>query len=219
MTPQGVRREHLKQAATARGSETILRSERLFSAQINNDARVGCPPTCAPPRKNPYFPLLSLRNQPLNILLAEDNSDDVFFFKNAFEKAGATGVLHAVCDGVEAVKYLSGQEPYGDRSTHPFPDALLLDLNMPRMNGFEVLEWVRQRSNCTRLTVHVLTSSCHQADIDRVYGLGANSYVVKPTRVDQLVDFLRALHEWHRFLSLPTNRSCEKPQPDPLPVD
>jgi CheY-like chemotaxis protein len=171
---------------------------------------MGYPPTCASAAKPPYFLLVSPTGQSLNILLVEDNSDDVFFFKNAFQKAGGSGVLHAVSDGAEALQYLRGDGGYGDRALYPFPDVLLLDLNMPRMNGFEVLEWVRQNSTCRRLIIHVLTSSCREADVDRVYELGANSYVVKPTRVDQLADFVKALHEWHRFLCLPRNHPCEK---------
>lgn len=163
-------------------------------------------------QRRPYFFLVLPTGQSLNILLVEDNSDDVFFFTNAFKKAGGTGVLHAVSDGVEALDYLSGHGAYGERTTYPFPDILLLDLNMPRMNGFEVLEWVRQNATCRCLTVHVLTSSCREADVERVYELGANSYVVKPTRVDQLVDFVKALHEWHRFLCLPKSRPCERSQ-------
>jgi CheY-like chemotaxis protein len=85
--------------------------------------------------------LVALADRKLNILLTEDNPDDVFFFfQNAFRKAGATGVLHAVSDGLEAVAYLSGDGVYGGRVNYPFPDVLLLDLNMPRMNGFEVLQ-------------------------------------------------------------------------------
>jgi CheY-like chemotaxis protein len=153
---------------------------------------------------------VSLAVRPLNVLLTEDNSDDVFFFQNAFKKAGATGVLHAVSDGLEAVEYLSGEGAYSDRIVYPFPDVLLLDLNMPRMNGFEVLEWVRQHPTCRRLIVHVLTSSCREADIQRAYALHANSYLVKPSRVDQLVDFVKTLHQWHQFLSLPKNEDCAK---------
>jgi len=139
----------------------------------------------------------------LNILLVEDSADDVFFFRDAFEKARGSGVLHSVCDGIEAVAYLSGEGVYGDRTAYPFPDLLLLDLNMPRMNGFEVLEWVRQNPRCNGLVVHVLTSSIREADVARAYALRANGYVVKPTRISELAAFVSALLGWHRFLSFP----------------
>src|SRR5690349_2640652 len=93
---------------------------------------------CFPTWKSILF-LVPLADRRLNILLTEDNSDDVFFFQNAFNKAGPAGVLHAVSDGLEALAYLSGEGVYADRLNFPFPDVLLLDLNMPRMNGFEVL--------------------------------------------------------------------------------
>jgi len=141
-----------------------------------------------------------------NILLAEDNQDDVLLVREAFRKAGVSSRLHVVTDGAEAVAYLKGEGAYGDRLGFPFPDLLLLDLNMPRMNGFEVLEWLRQQPSLCRLIVHVLTASSRDADVDRVYELHANSYVIKPSRVDELVAFVAALHVWHRFVCLPSQR-------------
>src|SRR2546423_12221602 len=122
----------------------------------------------------------------LNILLAEDNPDDVFLLQEAFRKAGVRHRLDVVENGLEAVAYLKGEHVYGDRHEHPFPDLMLLDLNMPRMNGFEVLEWVRQSGECAHLMVHVVSASSREADILRAYELGANSYLVKPSRMDEL---------------------------------
>jgi CheY-like chemotaxis protein len=140
---------------------------------------------------------------PLKILLAEDNSDDVFLMEQVFKKTGVAGQLHSVSDGLEALAYLKGEPGFNDRARHPFPDVLLLDLNMPRMNGFEVLEWVRRDSRCSRLMVHVLTASTRDVDIQRAYDLRANSYVVKPSRLDELAAFVTALHQWHGFTALP----------------
>ena len=146
---------------------------------------------------------------PLNILVAEDLEDDVFLLKQAFNKAQVTSRLESVKDGMEAQAYLKGEGAFADRTAHPFPDILLLDLNMPRMNGFELLEWMRQDEQCRRVVTHVLTASSREADVDRAYELGANSYVLKPSRIGDLVAFVKALHEWHRFTVLPQKMRAE----------
>ncbi len=146
----------------------------------------------------------------LKILVAEDNTDDVFLLEEAFRRAGSRSRLFVVPDGGAAVAYLKGEGPYTDRAVHAVPDILLLDLNMPRMNGFEVLEWIRAQPQWSRLVVHVLSASSRQADIERSYDLRANSYIVKPTRMAQLVEFVSALELWHRLTVLP-------PRPMPRP--
>lgn len=138
-------------------------------------------------------------NPPFTLLVAEDNADDLFLLAQAFKKAGFTTPFQSVADGVEAIDYLKGHGSYSDRTRHPFPDVLLLDLNMPRRNGFEVLEWIRADPRFSRLMVHVISASIRQSDVQRVYDLRANSYIVKPTRIDELVAFAAALHAWHRF--------------------
>jgi CheY-like chemotaxis protein len=147
----------------------------------------------------------------LHILIGEDNEDDVFIMREAFRKAGAKHVFHVVCDGAEIVNYLKGEAAYGDRKQHPFPDILLLDLNMPRMNGFEVLEWLRHDDRCGRLMVHVLTASSRESDVERAYKMGANGYILKPARLDELVALASAIEQWHRFLCLPPGPGVEKP--------
>lgn len=141
-------------------------------------------------------------NHPLNIIAVEDNLDDVFLLQQAFKKAGVSSSLQTVSDGVEALAYLKGEGVYNNRDKYPVPDLMLLDLNMPRLNGFEVLEWVRRESPCTRLVIHVLTTSSRAEDVQRAYDLRANSFVIKPTRMDELVAFVTALHQWHRFTAL-----------------
>ena len=139
----------------------------------------------------------------LKILIVEDNPDDVFFFKQAMKKASADFHLHTVSDGVQAVAYLKGEAAFNDRASHPFPDVLLLDLNMPGMNGFELLEWVRSSSHSSHLIVHVMSASSRDLDIQKAYELGANSYVIKPSRIDELIRFVAALDQWHKFIALP----------------
>ena len=151
----------------------------------------------------------------MNILLAEDHEDDVLLLRQAFIKAAVTSRLHVVNDGVEAVNYLNAEGKYGERSAFPFPDLVLLDLNLPCRNGFEVLEWIRQQPWCSGLIVHVMSSSARATDVAKAYTLGANSYVVKPSRVEELIAFVRALHEWHRFVRLAPQSLNRGSQPFP----
>ncbi|MBC8097183.1 MAG: response regulator, partial [Akkermansiaceae bacterium] len=115
-----------------------------------------------------------------HILLAKDNETDAMLVKRAIEIAGVKAQLQIVRDGQEAVDYLSGTNAYSDRLKHPFPKLMLLDLQMPRLNGFEVLKILRGDLHYTRLPVIVLTNSENPSDIKRAYDLGATSYFRKP---------------------------------------
>jgi CheY-like chemotaxis protein len=128
------------------------------------------------------------------ILLVEDNEDDVFIMQSAWRKADIPNPLQSVLDGELAISHLSGEGPYSDRARYPLPIVILLDLNMPKKNGFEVLEWLRQHPRLRRLTVHILTASTRKEDIDRAFDRGANGYLIKPSRVEALVDMLKAWH-------------------------
>ncbi len=152
-----------------------------------------------------------MNNYSLTVLLAEDNKDDLTLFRMALKKADVPEVrLQTVCDGEEAIAYLTGGGDFTDRAACPLPDVVLLDLNMPRINGFEVLQWIRQDPKFSSLLVHILTTSCRDADVRRAYELRANSYVTKPGRVEDLVAFIRGLVLWHKFICLPI-LSPEKP--------
>src|SRR6185436_18985237 len=93
------------------------------------------------------------------VLVAEDDPSDAFLLQRAFAASGVPAVLHFVRDGQEAIDYLGGEANYANREAHPLPDLLLLDLKMPRLNGFDVLAWLRQQPGLRRLPVTVLTSS------------------------------------------------------------
>ena len=129
------------------------------------------------------------------LLHVEDDSNDVLLFHHACLKAGLSFDVQVATDGQQALAYLSGQEPFGDRQQHPFPDLLLLDLKLPRVNGFEVLNWIR-REKGFRLPVIVLSSSNHEVDVNRAYEAGANSYLVKPVDFNALVEMIKALHDY-----------------------
>ena len=127
------------------------------------------------------------------ILVAEDQANDAFILERAFKKTGTKTTLHFVRDGQEAVDYLDGQELFSDRNAYPLPTLLLLDLKMPRLNAFDVLEWVRRHESLRRLLVVVFSSSEEIGDINRAYDLGANSYMVKPSEFDELLQLAEEL--------------------------
>lgn len=133
------------------------------------------------------------------ILIAEDDDNDVCLIKRAFQKAQFENPLNVVRDGEEAVAYLQGIGVYADRQNNPPPALVLLDLKMPRKNGFEVLEWIREQPEFNHLPVVVLTSSQESSDISRAYALGANSYLVKPANFGSLVDMMNRLREYCSF--------------------
>ena len=120
------------------------------------------------------------------VLYVEDNADDFLLLKLASRKCGTPFSLQHVDDGDKAIAYLSGTGAYADREEHPFPDLVLLDLRLPRLDGFEVLQWIRTNPATRTLPVVVLAGSAFRADIRRALELGANSYASKPARFNEL---------------------------------
>jgi CheY-like chemotaxis protein len=127
------------------------------------------------------------------ILVAEDREDDIYLILRAFERAQVLNPIHVVRDGEEAITYLKGEGKFANRAEYPLPELLLLDLKMPRADGFEVLRWVRAQPELKALRVIVLTSSEDIRDVNRAYELGANSFLVKPGEFERFVDLSHAL--------------------------
>jgi CheY-like chemotaxis protein len=121
-----------------------------------------------------------------HILVAEDDPTDAYFFQRAFKRAGIPVLLHFVRDGQEVIDYLQGDGQFADRTAHPLPQLILLDLKMPRLDGFEVLEWMREQPGFSSLQVVIFSGSGEPKDIKRAYGLGANWYLVKPHSMEEL---------------------------------
>lgn len=125
-------------------------------------------------------------NKTGHILVAEDDTSDAFFFQRAFKRGGLPVSLHFVRDGQEAIDYLQGEGKFADRAAHPLPQLLLLDLKMPRLDGFDVLEWVRKHPELRRLQVIIFSGSDEPEDIKRAEKMGANSYLVKPHSIEEM---------------------------------
>ena len=146
------------------------------------------------------------------ILVADDDSNDIYLLKRAFIKAGIDVHMEFVQDGEQAIRYLNAGNS-GDQT--PLPEMLLLDLKMPRVNGFEVLEWIRRQPGLKRLLIVVLTGSDEPGDINRAYDLGVNSYLVKPCSIEHLTGIAEHLYNYwmnlNRRPDIPRNRRSGAP--------
>jgi CheY-like chemotaxis protein len=129
----------------------------------------------------------------VRILLAEDDPNDIVFLNKAFQKAGVPKPFRVLADGQDVMTYLSGEGEYADRSGHPLPTHLLLDLKLPRRSGLDILDWVRKDSRLSTLPVIVLTSSSQPQDRTRAEHLGVNGYFVKPVTQADLVKTVKRI--------------------------
>lgn len=127
------------------------------------------------------------------ILLVEDNPDDELLMLRALRKNGVAGGVVVAHDGVEALEYLFSAERHAGDSYDTMPHLILLDLKLPRLNGFEVLERLRSDERTRLLPVVILTSSRERRDVLEGYGLGANSYVRKPVDFERFVEVVAQL--------------------------
>ena len=130
------------------------------------------------------------------ILLVDDSRNDVLLMRTIFERNGLRQPLQFAFNGDEAIAYLQGDGPYHDRAQFPLPTVVLMDLNMPGKNGFEMLEWIRGNPAFKRLRVYILSASSRSEDIERAYDLGASSYLVKPRNLDGLTQMAKCLIAW-----------------------
>jgi CheY-like chemotaxis protein len=129
------------------------------------------------------------------ILLVEDDENDVFFMERAMAKANLDSPIHVARDGQEALDYLAGNGRYADRSSYPLPRCIFLDLKLPFINGFEILEWIRNQPNLAHISVLILTSSPEECDRERAGQLGAKAYLVKPPTPQMLREALKSFPE------------------------
>jgi CheY-like chemotaxis protein len=133
--------------------------------------------------------------EPCCILVAEDEDVDVFLLRRAFRRAGLLHNLIDVRDGEKAIQYLMGCPPFDDRVKYPFPQLLLLDIKMPKLNGFDVLAWLAGRPDMRHLRVVVLTSSPLESDVRMAEKLGALDFLTKPNDLDDMITIVKTLSE------------------------
>lgn len=131
--------------------------------------------------------------RPITILMADDDADDRLLTKEAFEASRLANELRFVEDGVELLDYLYRRGKYGDPASSPRPSIILLDLNMPKKDGREVLAEIRKDPQFSHIRIIILTTSKAEEDIVRSYDLGATSYITKPVTFESMVDVVRTL--------------------------
>ncbi len=143
-----------------------------------------------------------IEGRPIEILLVEDNPGDVRLTREAFKEAKVRNNLHAVGDGVEAMEFLRRE---GEHASAPRPDLILLDLNLPRKDGREVLAEVKEDPELRRIPVVILTTSKAEEDIARTYDLHANCYIAKPVDFDRFIDVVKKIEGfWLTVVKLPS---------------
>ena len=150
---------------------------------------------------------MNVNSKWVSILIADDSVDDRNLIKRAFQEAGVTNQLDFVRDGQEAIEYLKGTGKFENRAEYPLPDLMLLDLNMPRTNGFEVLRWVRSHPTLRALRIVVVSTSAEPRDIDRAHEFGANAFLVKVGDFKKYCSMLQsAVFFWLEITSAPVVR-------------
>ncbi len=142
--------------------------------------------------------------KPITILMADDDEDDRLLTQDALAESRVLNDLHFVEDGVELLEYLERRGKFADKAVSPRPGLILLDLNMPRMDGREALEAIKANPNLKGIPVVILTTSKQEQDMVKGYNLGAASYITKPVTFDGLVELMKTLGKyWVEFVELP----------------
>ena len=150
--------------------------------------------------------MISGNFQPVKILLVEDNVQDIEITQRAFARGRVRNELTVVRDGEEAIDYLYHRGKYQDPATSPRPGMILLDLNLPKVGGLEVLQQIKKDAQLKQIPVIVLTVSQREEDVVRSYDLGVNTYIQKPVEFDNFMRVVNAVHEyWILIATLPPN--------------
>ena len=146
--------------------------------------------------------------KPISILIADDDADDRMLIEDAFEESRLSNPLSFVEDGEELLEFLRGEGRYTERKGEPLPGLIVLDLNMPKMDGRTALEHLKKDEHLRRIPVIVLTTSQAEEDILKTYGLGVSSFISKPVTFEGLVDVVQTIGKyWIQIVALPPSES------------
>mgnify|MGYP001547446556 CR=1 FL=1 len=137
------------------------------------------------------------------VLMAEDNEHDIIATRRAWTKNNILNPLYIVKDGEECLDYLYRRGDYSDPASSPRPSLLLLDINMPKMNGLDVLEHIRGDAALKNLPVVILTTSKAEEDMFRSYDLGVNAYIVKPVGFENFADAVKTINLFWAIVEVP----------------
>ena len=139
----------------------------------------------------------------IRILLVEDNEGDIMLTQEAFEDAKINTKLSVAMDGEQAIDYLNKKDGYSNELT---PDLILLDINLPKKNGHEVLKYIKEEAGLKHIPVIMLTTSSSQKDINQAYNSYANCYITKPVEVNEFLSVIATIESfWTSIVKLPTN--------------
>lgn len=154
---------------------------------------------------------LKIPRSQVPILIVDDDLDDCDMIRDALRESRLLNAMHFVHNGEEALEYLNHTGKFSDRAAHPRPGLILLDLNMPRMDGREVLKAIKGNSELRQIPIVILTTSQAEEDVYRAYNLGVNSFVTKPVTFAAFVQVMTDLgHYWLELVQLPKSEDAEK---------
>jgi CheY-like chemotaxis protein len=143
-------------------------------------------------------------NKIVPILIADDDEEDRMLVQDAMEESRLVNPLHFVVDGQEVIDYLLNRGKFSNAEQYPTPGLILLDLNMPKKDGREVLQEIKNTPKLRSIPIVILTTSKAEEDILRTYDLGVNSYITKPVTFDGLVEIVKNLGKyWFEIVSIP----------------
>ena len=152
--------------------------------------------------------MTKFNGRPVEILVIEDNEGDILLTQEAFKAEKIRNNIHVALDGEKAIEFLRKDSEFSDAIT---PDIILLDLNLPKKDGRQVLKEIKEDNNLKRIPVVIMTSSKSDQDIDKAYKLHANSYMIKPVSLEKFSEVVSAIENfWFTIVVLPDDDTSKK---------